>query len=685
MGSISTFGAFTTARLGIYAAQKGLDVTGHNIANINTRGYTRQRLDQMALRTGGAERYNSQYDGSVGSGVLCTGVSQLRDPYLDIRFRNESSSVGSMDAKLSVLEDLSSILDEVYKGADKDGILEAQFNDLQSQLKNLMNNASDGISDGQVRSVADSLAKYLNSYAGKLDGIKETQEKYFGEDIKAVNNILKNISDLNDSIQKSEIHGDSALELRDQRNNLLDELSQYMKISVETENISVGAGKGVEGVIVRMAGNPGYVLVDGSYSAQLSMPDKVPKLNPAGTGAADKYLKADGTATDDPALAEMVDNTNYDLNLTELKNSFNAAWSEYKNKTHSNHATEADADTALAGLAPGNTTLPNGQVQATTYEKVQQDDGTWSIMAKTTTTAPGVGLKDNDIYGSIQAVREMLTEAGEYSTKGTLANVDPNAATKRGIPYYQNALDSLAQKFASVFNGANNGYLQDKSGNYVDKTTGNPLEYIDPVSGNAMNINDNTTITADMQTFLDANAKQMGGNLFSNSSLTDDGTNITASNISISHSWSISDIRIVNSFIKGEGVAGQPVGPNSGDTTNILHLMSLFDADQNYSTADLVNDSVGGGFFKGSFQEMLGNTCATLASDAKTTVTLLNNHAASADELNSSRDGVSGVDLNDEATSLMQYQKSYSAACRLMTTLDEALDKLINGTGVVGR
>jgi len=49
MRGISTFGAFTTARLGIYAAQKALDVTGHNITNINTPGYTRQRLDQMRL------------------------------------------------------------------------------------------------------------------------------------------------------------------------------------------------------------------------------------------------------------------------------------------------------------------------------------------------------------------------------------------------------------------------------------------------------------------------------------------------------------------------------------------------------------------------------------------------------------------------------------------------------------
>ncbi|MDD3203445.1 MAG: flagellar basal body protein, partial [Pygmaiobacter massiliensis] len=87
MNSVSTFGAFTTARLGIFAAQKGLDVVGHNITNINTVGYTRQSLNQISLRVGGYDRYQPQNNAIVGSGVLCTGVSQLRDPYLDIRFR----------------------------------------------------------------------------------------------------------------------------------------------------------------------------------------------------------------------------------------------------------------------------------------------------------------------------------------------------------------------------------------------------------------------------------------------------------------------------------------------------------------------------------------------------------------------------------------------------------------------
>ena len=112
----STFGSFNTVRLGIYAAQKGLDVTGNNITNINTTGYTRQRLDQVSLIVNATDKYSSQYNARIGQGVLINGVSQLRDPGLDIAYRNAQSDVGAADAKLAGLEDLANILDEVGKG-----------------------------------------------------------------------------------------------------------------------------------------------------------------------------------------------------------------------------------------------------------------------------------------------------------------------------------------------------------------------------------------------------------------------------------------------------------------------------------------------------------------------------------------------------------------------------------------
>ena len=165
MGTIGTFGSFTQARLAIYASQMGLSVTGNNISNINTTGYTRQKLDQESFRTGGADRYHSSYSIRVGNGVLTTGVSQLRDPYLDIRYRSEMSSVGAMDAKLGGLESIQAILDEVGDGDEAFGIIEAQLSDLYDALQQINDQTGHAEYDIQVRSSAEALTKQLNSYA----------------------------------------------------------------------------------------------------------------------------------------------------------------------------------------------------------------------------------------------------------------------------------------------------------------------------------------------------------------------------------------------------------------------------------------------------------------------------------------------------------------------------------------
>ena len=149
----STFGSFNTVRLGIYAAQKGLDVTGNNITNINTAGYTRQRLDQVSLITSASDRYYSPYKTRVGQGVLTTGVSQLRDPGLDIAYRNASADVGAADAKLAGLEKLASILDEVGKGDGEqdDGCL------LYTSCRNVMIYFDQPTRDALVRRFYDAM------------------------------------------------------------------------------------------------------------------------------------------------------------------------------------------------------------------------------------------------------------------------------------------------------------------------------------------------------------------------------------------------------------------------------------------------------------------------------------------------------------------------------------------------
>lgn len=616
MRSMSTFGAFTVARMGIYAAQKGLEVTGNNISNINTRGYTRRVLDQISFSTGGKDRYQSIYDANTGGGVLCTGVSQLRDPYLDIRYREENSKVGSADAKLGALDALSGVLDEVAKG-DGNGVVEKQFNDLFEMLNHLNDNVGSDANDTLVRSSAESLVELLHSYAQSLETVRDNHDSAIKEDVKAVNSILTRIRDLNDSIRRNEIYGDKALDLRDERNLLIDELSGYMKIDVTYKDEDIGAGVTVERMIISLGGNgqnndtEKTVLVDGPYAREFSFRE------PAASGDSDKpYLDAiSGLPTDDRAAAKLVASEDY-------------------------------------GLALGKMTDGKGREQAGTQE---------------------VALRDNDLYGSIQATRDMLTQAGEFSVVGGNTSV-------RGIPYYQKALDSLANKVAEVFNKANGVndagtivYKADKDGNYLDENG----DILKDVGGNDLNKNNN--LSATQLERLKEKGVKVGGALFTNGSAEDGTGKITAANIAISHGWASGKVRIVCDW------DSEANGGPSQANKNIAHLIAEFDADHKYIPSDVADGASGESFFEGSFQEMLLGISSTLGKDRNVTSTLLTNYAVNATTRDVDRDSVAGVDLNDEAANLMTYQKSYAAACRLMTTLDEALDKLINGTGVVGR
>ena len=563
----STFGCFSTARLGIYAAQKGLDVTGNNITNINTPGYTRQRLDQVSLVTTASDKYFSQYNTRVGQGVLTTGVSQIRDPGLDLLYRGAQAHVGSYGQMLSGLEDIASILDEVGKGDGEqdDGVILNQMNDLRDLISQAITSGMDGGTDRLIYASAKALCRLFNKAANDLTELKGTYESYLEQDVSRVNTILTSIQELNVSIRNADIRGDEALELRDERNRLLDELSSYVKIDVKYSDENVGAGLVVEKLTVSLATGDKNTLVDGEYASQLSL-GTVPMPNPDydGVNVTDQFLDPNGNPTNDPALAAQILDDTYPVTVTGLK----------------------DLDGVLK---PGAADAP---------------------------------LEDNDLYGSIQSLREILTEKGEYSTQNDVNTVDPDAAIKRGIPYYQMALDSLAKEFAEQMNALN--------------TPGAG------VSGE--------------------------GALFSMGSNNNDTTNITASNISVSQAWGEGNVTMI---------ASQDPNASSGDTSNLAAFLNLFTKKQAFDPKDVAGADAVGAIYNGSFEDMLLRIQSTLAEDQMTTGDVYNNYTLTSNEIYTDRDSVSGVDLNDEATNLMVYQKAYAAACRLMTTLNTALDSLL--------
>lgn len=698
MSFVGTFGMFTTVRLGIYTSQKGLNLTGNNIANINTAGYARQVLDIKSMSANGVDRY-SDSSVRIGSGAYAYGVSQLRDPYLDIRYRTESANVGFMDTKLSHLNDLAAILDEIGDGDDQNGIISAQLSDFAAALQNLSEYTGQGEFDTQARSSATALVHLFNSYANKLNEVEANAVKLFESDVSIVNEILSNIRDLNTHIRKCDIHGSAALEMRDERNRLIDELSQYVNIDVEYSTEHIGPAVDVEKLSIKIAGTyPGTYLVDGIYSAQLKQADLNPDYDPQ-----DPESKPYLDFTTDPPTP--TDVSNFDLYLTTLednKGNIKTDYIDVKMETVTPgmiatavDGTEYDLDAIIAEMQGDKTswnspaTEDGLQTQYLLRRVVNETENgsitEYVLTATQVKLSTEIQLGDNTLHGALQASREFLTESGEFATTEYINTVDSSAATKRGVRYYKNALNLLAKTFAESMNAANTGYRytfdHDAQKYYYVDQDGKPINA--PDGSGLMEKKAENDLTAEEIEYLNENGSRAEkyGNLFSIRGDTNDATGINAANISISAGWASGDIQIVNSYAV---ISGSNVIPTT-DNTNILHLVHLMDQDMNYTPAQMVDGTKNDAFFTGSFSEMLGNISAVLGNDQSSTQIMLDNYYASAVELDTGRDSVSSVDLNDETVNMIQYQKSYSAACRLMTVLDETIDKLINGTGVAGR
>ncbi len=835
MGNISTFGTFTTIKLGIYAASRGFSVTGNNISNVNTKGYTRQQIDQKSMHVGGTDRYLSANDIRIGNGAFVTGISQLRDPFLDIQYRTEMASVGANSALMDGYKRLEDVLNEVFRGEDENGnpgpgVIEAQINDIVSQLENLATQGP-GLEyyDTLVRSSVETLCRTFKSYATDLEEARQDLETEFRQDLDDVNSILKSIRNLNEQIRTANVYGSDALEQKDERNNLIDQLSEYMRIEVIYGVEKLG-GQEVEKLTIRLKGDEPLIgdnlteaekinkinkstLIDGIFGTQLSIAqvpatdengNPVPEMtdspffdlilgpltdrrrNIMETASESSHYVAPGDT--DPVAYTKQEDAEAACPETKVENGIRYSYSivrDYEKTAPVQVGTDTyktydAAKTALDNLKKMTVeeqanklgiTLTDGQTLQYTINRNDTGDrvinytvatAKYYVEEKRETLSQPVELMDNTLYGSLQSKRELLTEEGEFASVGD-AQRDPNATSKRGIPYYQKALDALANKFAEIMNKAN-GFVPKKQEvpEQVDFTaptklirctypdpadptgTTEKVEYlkaaqksdgnwyfltqencdlkgdqlkvpegsvknqkldlktqphlwdhfgggngstffhgIEEVNGvddtNYMDWNQVETVSEWVNTtktvwVSDDREHPKKGVLISNDRNKDNAEDITASNISIAHCWATGATRIVQDFESSDTTA-------QGNYRDLLVAMTTGNHD--FKPSDIgIDDAYNAdeAYFRGTLQGMLTNMNEQLATDTHVTNTMLTNYNTTADELWIERDAISGVDLNDEAMNMMQYQKAYSAACRCMTTFDSMLDKLINGT-----
>jgi len=218
----TTFGSLNIASSGLFASRKALDITGHNIANANTEGYSRQILLQRAsMPIWGDTR------GIMGTGVETYNILRIRNEYLDKKYWNQSRALGEWQIKQENLENLESIFNEPSSTG-----LRQVIDEFFLALDELSKKTGDSTRRIAVVETANTLASSINRNGNEIiKAIRETNEEVKSK-VNEINSLASQISILNKQIFNMELGDSKANDLRDQRNVLIDKLSRIVDINV---------------------------------------------------------------------------------------------------------------------------------------------------------------------------------------------------------------------------------------------------------------------------------------------------------------------------------------------------------------------------------------------------------------------------------------------------------------------
>ena len=398
----ATFSGFNTALSALQANQKRLDITGQNLSNMNTAGYTRQQLEASSLNyTNPVSHYSNGNETAVGFGVSMDRVSQIRDPYLDIQYRSQSADCSYTNRLQTALNSLSKVLDETTIS----GIRQA-FDDIQSTLTSMQDPAkvSDPIYESELRTKMQSVCNLFNQASRQITQAEQNEfQRLTGEgsseqgDVQKINDILRQIGDLNVQIKRNQVAGHPSLELQDERNLLLDELSGY--IPVETRYYKDDAH----------SGNNAYDYdANGAVIGKKDWPDdlEVSMNYIDAQGKSQKLILVNGSDLGADGLTK-----NYGQ-LSMLK---------------------GDHQTVASVSDPANISIK--------FEKAPSYKGNAELK--------GIRFEG----GSLQASLDMLQKTGT----GNVINGSTAVDDVRGYQYYSGKLDQLASTFAKSMNDINNG------------------------------------------------------------------------------------------------------------------------------------------------------------------------------------------------------------------------------------
>lgn len=615
----STFFGLNIARSGMNTYNAQLNTTAHNIANVTTEGYSKQVVRQSATQ---AISTGSSY-GMVGSGVEATDIVSQRDEYYDEKYRISTSSCGYYDTLSYYMQ---SIEDYLYtKDAQSGGVTNSLSNFFTS-LINLTTDASNTTIRTQVAGYADTLTKYIQEAAYNLQALQEDVNTQIATTVEQINSYAEQIASLTKQINTLEVYGTKANDLRDQRATILDKLSELASVDVVEK--APAEGKGVNQFIVSI---DGAILVD-TYN-----------YNTLNYEARDTF----NTVNDIENLYDLRWSTGQDFGIhdTGLGGKLQALF----------EMRDGNNGEVFEGSATG--TEGSKELVITDVNELGS-----SLFKLDIPASDGIIVVNNTEY-EYESFEVTVDADGKYTYTFQLEEElgeDYNSLPARigdevdyrGVPYYMSQLNEFVRTFSYHFNQVQeSGY--DMSGGQgtqmflgTDRTSGIEMYFDSEVNANF--------------SFSSMPPEDANGNLITtNGYVQTSYYSLTALNTSISNKIMEDGKLIACSDTAEVGVE------NSGNLTNMIALESdttMFRQGQPASFLQVLVSTSGV-----DTQKILIST-----ENAKNIQAAVDNRRLS----------TAGVDEDEEAQNLIICQNLLTYQYKVLSVMNEVLDKLINGTAV---
>lgn len=624
----STFGSFEIAKSGMMTYNAAIQTTAHNVANIETEGYSRQVTNRVSM-VGNKSSLSVQ-----GFGVEVSSISRQRSAYYDTKFQSTRSAYNKYDTEAHYLKAIQDVVCGNVVSEDKSLFGDA-FDQFYAALSDLKGKPNNDTVRKKVVAEAQTFTSFVTNMATNLQKEQDKINSEIKGCVDQINAIADKLVSITKQINTVEAYGSVANDLRDQRSLLEDELSQYCNVKVE--EIPAADGIGIPQYYVYINGGP---LVDTYHTNKLEIAQKETYSNLGDIDGCYKVEWANGN-TFNPytnALGGKLQS------LFEMRDGNNATTLQGK-------------VSALKNNEEGNIvlTLSDSSINDVQKLNIPANDGEITINNRVYTYKEFSVEVDEDGSFTYEFVLNDVMDVADAKSlniamnKGYAVNVGTPVNVK-GIPYYMSQLNEFVRTFAQEFNTVQNqGHdLYDNMGidffNATVQATGDDFIFTERTDGKDVSF---TSL-----------AKQ-----------NDDGTYtgsyyyITALNFTVTKEIVADTGLLACKEVKADG---QSVGNDNGE--NLQRLLDLKDK----STM----------FVHGAPDDFIQSLSSTLGVNTRKAVTLAKSQSDLMYAIDTNRKSISGVDEDEEGADLIIFQNMLSNQFKVLSVMNEVLDKLINQTAV---